>query len=234
MRRRLLLIALTAALLAPACSRPPPPSAASQPASGPTGDPRAALAELARLRAARQYRALSDLVVPPHGEPVVRFLLAVDEFLTANDRLCAWLRDRAAVGLSQIVDQAYVADDLAEFAGDSLGVFSREIELLDARVEGDRAFVSYTVPQRLTPRQARLRLDRSTWRLDPGGALSDSLPTAFQEFARGLEQVVKELELGYIPSADLTANPELLTEKVKARLRRGVALLSRARTERGE
>ena len=97
------LIALVAASLSAGCTRAPTPAAAQAPTAA--VGPRDTLARLIELRGAQKYRELTPLVVPGRGEDVVKFLMAVDDFLAANRRLCDWLRDHVGLGLSQIIDQ---------------------------------------------------------------------------------------------------------------------------------
>jgi hypothetical protein len=227
------LIALVALLLTADCTRAPTPAAAQAPTA--SISPRDTLARLIELHVAQKYRELTPLVVPGRGDDVVQFLMAVDDFLAANHRLCDWLREHVGLGLSQIIDQSYVADDLAIYAGEDLGLFSRHVELLDITVETDRATVAFTIAERLPARHARLRKFDGIWRYDPGPRFSDDLPTAFHELARGLESVLADLEYGRLSADALTGSPEVLMEKVKTRLRRGVNLLSKAQaaTEAG-
>jgi len=206
------------------CSRPSPPPAA-QTASG---GPRATLEQVCALREEQRYSVLAALVVAQRGDDVVRFVRAVDEFLAANRRLCYWLSEHAGLGLAQTIDQAYVADDLGVYAGEDLGVLSRHVELLDEAVAADRATVTYTVQQRLPAGCARLRNVAGAWRYDPGENCPPELPAALLDMARGLDNLRAELENGALPLNPLRDDPELLMEKVKARLRRGVNLLSKA------
>jgi hypothetical protein len=218
---------LAAAATWAGCSRSPPPPV--QQTGPPAGGPRQTLLRLVELRDQHKYREMPALIVPHRGKPVVDFLMAVDDFLASNRRLCNWLRDHVGVGLSQIIDQSYVVDDLGTYAGEDLAIFSKHVELLDDAIHDHLATVSFTVESRLPAKWARLcRLDGS-WRYDPGPQLSEHLPAAFRELARGLDLVLTELESGRIPMQELSARPELLMEKVKARLRRGVNLLSKAR-----
>jgi hypothetical protein len=209
------------------CS-PPPPATARTAAVG----PRATLQQLCALRAQQRYEELPALVVPQRGEDVVRFVRAVDEFLTANRRLCDWLSEHAGLGLAQTIDQSYVADDLGAYAGEDLGVLSRHVELLDEAVVADRATVTYTVQRRLPAGRARLRNVSGAWRYDPGAACPAELPAAMLDMAHGLDTLRAELENGALPLDPLRDDPEMLIEKVKARLRRGVNLLSKAQAAR--
>ncbi len=211
------------------CSRPP--AAAARGAATAVG-PRATLQQLCTLRQQQRYNELPALIVPGRGDDVVRFVRAVDEFLAANRRLCDWLGEHAGLGLSQTIDQSYVADDLAMYAGEDLGVFSRHVELLDETVVGERATVTYTVEHRLPAGRARLRSVSGAWRYDPEETCPAELPAALRDMARGLETLRAELESGALALGPLRDDPELLMEKVKARLRRGVNLLSKAQAAR--
>ena len=209
------------------CSRPP--SKATTQAQTVAIGPRETLRRLIELRSERKYRELPTLIVPQRGNDVVEFLMAVDDFLAANRRLCNWLRDNVGLGLSQTIDQSYVTADLAVYAGDDLGIFSRHVELLDASIRDEQATVSFAVENRLPAKVAHLRKIKGTWRYDPGRGYSEHLPAAFRDMARSLELVLAELESGRIPADDLWVGPTPLMEKVKSRLRRGVRLLSKAR-----
>ena len=240
------------------CSRPPssavavPSSAASAPmaqgesavrrateeSGAATPDPRQTLQRAIELRAAHKYRELAPLLVVERADTAVRCLMAVDHFLTANRSLCNWIRDHAGIGLSQTVDQAYVAEDLGTYAGDGLGVFGLNIELLDMTIDGDAASVSFAGSAVDAPVR-RARLTRSAppasggsparpWRLDPGSACADPLPAAFEDLARGLELALSDFETGRVTADELRGDPEVLVEKIRAHLRHGVNTLSKA------
>lgn len=215
--------AVGVAILA-ACSREPPPGNADPTQRG----PRDTLARLIELRHARHYDAMAELIVAPRRHEVTRALLAVDEFMAANVRLCVWIRDHVGVGLAQTIDQGYIADDLGPYLGESLGVFSREVELLDEIIDQRQATVAFVVGRTLPARDARLQRVRTRWRFDPEPLDADRLAAAFRDLARGLDEVVAELESGRLATAELQADPTRLINKVKARLRRGVNMLSRA------
>jgi hypothetical protein len=217
--------ALIAASVCAGCSRPPA-AAGSAPAA--VADPRVTVQQLIKLRSTQKYNELTALVAAPRGRDVVRCLLAVDEFDAANRRLCAWVRDNVGIGLSQTIDQSYVLDDLALYTGDDVGVFSRNIELLDVARDGERAAVAYIATERLPARRVHLRLVEGTWRLEPQAPISEHLPAAFRDMAAALDQVRQHLQRGGIKPAEMQRDPEKLMELVKTRLRRGVALLSKA------
>ena len=177
-----------------------------------------------KLRAERKYGDLRRLVVPQRVNEVEETLTAIDDFLDANEQLCGWIREHVGIGLSQTIDQSDWADNL--------GLFSRHVALLDEAVDPvrkDQASVSFTVDGGLPAQSARLRRIDGAWRYDPEGGYSENLPAAFHELARGLDRVRDDLESGRPSAAALRDNPDVLVEKVKDRLRRGVSLLSKAR-----
>lgn len=222
---RLALLAVAGGLAG--CSPPATPPATAPAAEVET--PKQVLQRLIALRSARDYRRLPDLTAAGSGPAIVETLLAVDDFLAANGRLCDWVRDHIGLGLSQTVDQSYLGDDLGTYLGPGLGIFSREAELLDETISGGTARVTYLVAHRLPVREVRLQRSAGGWRLDPGGVPSPLLAEAFHDMARGLDRVLAELRSGSLPADAVRDDPQRLIEKVRARLRRGVALLSKAR-----
>lgn len=183
---------------------------------------------LIELRRGHRYHDLEALVAPADADALVKSLIAIDAFLTANQRLCTYVREHIGVGLAQTIDQAYVVDDLSLYAGDDLALFSRDVELLDATRARDDATVSFTVSGRLPAHFARLRLAGNTWRFAPAKPIEPRFAEAMHDMARGLELVVSEIESGRVSTAELHREPERLVELVKSRLRRGVGLLSKA------
>lgn len=202
-----------------ACSEAPraTPGGRALPAVGP-GE---TVTALTKLRAERQYAALRALIVPGRGHAVVETLMAVDEFLDANRALCNWIRDEAGIGLSETIDQSWMAD--------ALGVFGRHVAVLDESIAGDWARVGYVVNDRLPALEAELRIVDGRWAYDPGGGYTPELPEAFREMARGLESVLADLKAGRIDREELQRGTGTLEQKVAARLQRGVNLLSKAR-----
>ncbi len=224
-------LVLAVLVLASGCSRAPE-SAAGASRPGVTGaDPR----ELVRaLRAAQQggeYEEVAAGIAGGRGGEVVALLQAINEFLGANEQLCQWVRERVGVGAAQMIDQSYIVDDLSPYVGESMGVFSRDVALLDVRRAAAEVTVAYKVGGRLPARSVTLvRADGEAWRLRVDEPCGASLPEAFAELRRGLETVLLELQQGRHAAEALRRDPERLVELVKLRLGRGVRLLSKART----
>ena len=166
---------------------------------------------------------MSELVVSERGHEVTKTLMAVDEFLRANQDLCNYIRDQFAFGLSQSIDQSHW--------GAHLAIFSRYVELVDQLVDDDAATVSFTVDGRLPLQRAKLVLVDGAWLYDPGPGYDPQLPAAFQRMARGLRQVLDDLKSGRLPADKIRADPPRLIEDVRVRLLPGVKMLPTPTTQ---
>ncbi len=160
---------------------------------------------------------MGELIVPGRMHEVVKTLMAVDEFLRVNRTLCDYVRDEFALGLAQSIDQSQW--------GAHLDIFSHYVELVDERIEGDTATVSFTVDERLPVQRARLVRVAGVWCYDPGDGYDSRLPAAFQRMAGGLRQVFDDLKEGRLPADAIRADPQRLTEEVRVRLLPGIRLL---------
>ena len=83
------------------------------------------------------------------------------EFLHANEALRNHVRREVSLGLAQTIDKSQW--------GSRLEIFSRYVQLIDERIDGDVAEVAYMVDQRLPVRHARLNNGPAgRWMYDPG------------------------------------------------------------------
>lgn len=212
------------ALLAGAvsCERKETPLADSHTNEPPSPSPRATIEQLIAARDRAAYQRIEELVVPDRARQVTPLLMAVDDFLHANDALCGHVRTRLTIGLSQTIDQSHW--------GSRLDVFSTYVDLVDEHVDGNKASVSFIVGGQLPLRRAQLRLLNGQWRYDPGAGFDPRLVEAFSEMARGMRLVLSDLKSGRLAEADVRADPALLVEEVRVRLSKGVRLFPRAPT----
>ncbi|MFQ5807854.1 MAG: hypothetical protein ACE5I3_15520 [Phycisphaerae bacterium] len=190
----------------------------------PERSPGATIERLIAARDAGSYQPMSDLIVPEGAHQVVKTLMAVDEFLRVNRTLCNYVRNEFALGLSQSIDQSSW--------GAHLDVFSRYVELVQERIEGDTATVSFTVDGRLPVRHSRLVRTDGGWRYDPGPGYDPQLPAAFRRMTRGLRQVLEDLKAGRLPADAIRADPRRLIEEVRVRLLPGIKMLPTMSTRR--
>jgi hypothetical protein len=221
-RLRLLLVGVAAVWCA-SCERSPGRSPAVASATAPERTPLQTIEQLIAARESGRYQPISDLVVPQHASEVVRTLMAVDEFLQANEVLCDYVRDRFTLGLSESIDQSRW--------GAHLDVFSRYVELIDQRIDGEVATVAFTVDRRVPIQRARLVWIDDGWRYDPGPGYDPQLPAAFERMARGLRRVLDDLKSGRISAESVRSDPRSLIEEVRVRLLPGVKMLPAPTTQ---
>jgi hypothetical protein len=203
-----------------ACDRPPRPAPAAGAAALPQETPLQVVEQLIAARQSGTYQPLNDLIVPEQVHEVVRTLVAVDEFLMENDALCAYVRERFTLGLSQSIDQSRWAKQL--------GVFSKYVEVLEQQVDGLHATVSYKVDGQLPVGRAELVRIDGRWRYDAGPGYDPQLPAAFQRMAQGLRLVLDDLKSGRLAEDTIRAQPERLLEEVRIRLLPGIKLFPSA------
>lgn len=202
----------------PGCGRnDSTPGGAAEPA------PREVLERILELRAKRDYQQLRTLIVHPRAGEVITTLIAVDEFLAANDALCALLRQKVGVGVAEMIDQSHL--------GSTLDIFSRHVELLDERINGQRATVGFLINHEMPARDAHLVRDGSGWRYDPGGGYDPALPEAFRRMAAGLRDTADALRDGRVSLQEIRGNPEKLVAEVALRMGAGVRMLPAPRRD---
>lgn len=197
---------------APQAPRQPATTAVKTPAT-----PSDVIHEILRVRKASQYSGLRELVLSDHVDDVTRTLVAVDDFLAANQALCELIRQQVGPGVSARVDQAHLADHL--------DVFSRYVDLIGEETTGENAIVRFTIDGKLPAKNAELRRIDGRWRYDPGGGYSPELVAAFEKMTEGLRALVAEFRAGTIDVSAFRANPDRLVDEVRLRLMPGVRLL---------
>lgn len=211
---RIALTLLITVCVATGC-RPAAPSSAAAASAG--RSPTATLEKLIAIRAAHQYEEMNPLIIAEQRHEVVRYLMAIDEYLTANGQLCRYVRDNIATGLAQTIDQSRLAGNL--------NIFSQYVTLLDERIDGDRADVSFLVDEKLPARHAQLRRVGGHWLYDPGPGERAKIVPAVQRMAEGLRRVLRELQSGGLDTAAMRDDPKLLIEAVRIRILPGVKML---------
>jgi hypothetical protein len=157
------------------------------------------------------------LIIAAQRYEVVKYLRAMDAYLTANEQLCAFVRDHIAIGLSQTIDQSGMAGNL--------NIFSEYVTLLDETIEGDTATLSFMVDEKLPARRADLARIKGQWLYDPGDGDYAKIVPAVERMADGLRRVLQEMQSGRLDPAAMRGHPERLIEAVRIRLLPGVKML---------
>jgi hypothetical protein len=211
-------IGLYLLVAAAGCERAPDASPRTA-AAAPAQSPRQVIERIVQARARSAEKELRGLIVAERAEAVVETLAAVDELMTANQALCDYITREVGVGIVPAVDQGRI--------GRNLDVFSPHVAVVDERIEGDKATVTFTIDGRLPAQHARLKLQERAWRYDPGEGYSAELPAALRRMASGLREALEDLESGRVALADVRRDPAVLIEHVRQCLTPGVALLPR-------
>lgn len=217
---------LTLALIGLAgCEARPPVTAVGKAEMG----PREVLMALLAARERRMYAQVREHLGPEAADEVLAFVQAVDRLQDANAKLTRWLRENLGPGAAHDVDQGYLVADLRPYVGPDLAVFSTRVRVLDeAHLRDGTATVSYLVDDQLPVQRITFRQVQERWVFIPQSPGAPAFAEAFQELGTGLDLLQRELATGQLARSDLQRNPDLLLEKVRARLRRGVQLLSTA------
>ncbi len=140
-----------------------------------------------RLRADRRAgrtAALTAYLLPVQRSAVIELLLAVDRLVRANDVLVQAVRERLGSAAAHAVDRSAVAD--------IVGVFSEHVTLVDERIEGDRAVVTYQVADRVPLQQVTLVRREGRWRVRVDEPI-EGLPDALRDLADVLVDIAEDL-----------------------------------------
>jgi hypothetical protein len=148
------------------CDRKPGPASAKG-SSGPEGvatprpdcinTPIQTARHIRTLHAQSAVDALAEYLQPDQREPVLAQLAAIERLTAAYLGLNQLLQERIGPGTASLVR----ADDIANLAG----LFSPDVEVFDERVEGDFAWVTYSVAGRIPLEEAAFVRGAERWRL---------------------------------------------------------------------
>lgn len=199
--------------LAAGCDRGPSASIARTSDESPLDVAR----RLIEFRRQRQYEQLYSCIIRAEQHHVVKFLMAVDEFIAANKRLCDYVRENISVALADAIDYAHLAGNL--------DLFSDHVELLDQRVEGEKATVTFLVDNALPARRTVMRREDGVWRYDPGRSDASVAAPAIMEMTKGVQTVLRMLNDGTLDAGAVKSRPDLLTDELRVRMLPGVRML---------
>jgi hypothetical protein len=144
--------------LACLCALLPLPGCSRQAAEDPEAPVRLLL-QLRDLQHNHSYKELESLVDPSRTRVLIDTLMAMDSLLLASTQL-----ERTAE--QRLGPRAAVICNLASLA-DYLGPFSRNVQIVSTRIDGDTATVAYQVGERVPIERAQvLRVD-GQWRYMP-------------------------------------------------------------------
>lgn len=204
---------LAALSLAPGCN--PAPPAVNAGASSPS--PAAVVLALREHLAARRYGQMSELILAEQAAAVVRYLMAMDDFLTANAQLREFVSARISDADAHMLDFSHLAGNL--------DIFSPYVAIVSEHIDGDVASVAYTIDQRLPVRHARLLRVTGAWRYDPGAGYQADIIPAVAEIAQGFRRTLNELKSGKLDPDTLRGNSARLFDEVRIRIQPGLKMM---------
>ncbi len=157
---------MATAWLAAGCDRKPGPASAEASTAPEVASATRSDQIVTPIQTARYMRELYDrsavdtlagFIEPDQREEVLAQLAAVDRLTMAYRDLNQLIQERIGPGTASLVS----ADNLANLAG----LFSPDVELFDERIDGDHAWVTYSVAGRIPLEEAAFVRGAGRWRL---------------------------------------------------------------------
>ena len=173
--------------------------------------PSETLERVRQFRLAGKLSLIDPYLMPEHCGAVIELIQAVDALEWANQVLQAAARKHLGRAVALSIDHAQVAN--------IIGVFSREVAMIDERVDGDHSIVTIQVAGRVPLDQVELLRRDGRWVIQtdpPIEGLADELGKithVWGDVARRIEEGklnAEQLQQG------LAAREALITRRIKA------------------
>jgi len=204
-------------LIVGACEPDPPPASRRSPQAVPPkdADGHDAVSPLDTVRRVHDYRVGGNLaqieahLLPEQRPFVLELLLAVDQFLAADQALRASATRNIGPASAMAFDRSDVAD--------MLGVFSHHLSALDETIDGDRAVVTIQVADRVPLQSVNLVRRADVWLIET----DPPIPGAAREIramAAVLTEAAQSLAQKPITAAELQAEIQSRQAAVARRL----------------
>lgn len=145
------------------------------------------LVQLCDLHRQHGYKEMESLVDPDRVGVMINTLMAVDQLLDAGAQLQQTAEQRLGPTAAVVCDISDVAD--------YLGPFSRNMQVVSTRMEGDRAIVVYQVGERVPVERAEVRRMAGRWRYVPDEP-DQALPALLMQLTDRMVRLRNEAESG--------------------------------------
>lgn len=168
-------------------SAPPARSRASTAARSATAPPPVTVDEtiavMRRLHAERDYDKLSGYIAADARAAFIDTIMAMDEFLIANETL------QTVIG--ETLDERLLPQwDLSGWA-QAMGLFAPNVEIITTQDDGKSAAVRYQIADRVPLEDVKLNWVNDRWVYDPGDALP-ALAPAIREVSEALTAIARK------------------------------------------
>jgi hypothetical protein len=177
---------LVATGLACLCACLPPLGCARKPPEDPEAHVRLLL-HLRDLQHNQNYKEMESLVDPSRARVLIDTLMAMDHLLLATTQLQQTAEQRLG-------PRAAVVCNLASLA-DYLGPFSRNVQIVSTRIDGDAATITYQVGERVPVERARIHRVSGQWRYMPDEP-DYVLPTLLRQLTDAMLHLRSQTEAG--------------------------------------
>jgi len=168
------------------CECLPPVGCARKPPEDPNAPVRLLL-HLRDLQHNQSYKEMESLVDPSRARVLIDTLMAMDHLLLAATQLQQTAEQRLG-------PHAAVVCNLGSLA-DYLGPFSRNVEVVSTRMDGDSATITYQVGERVPIERARVRRVSGQWRYMPDEP-DYALPTLLRQLTDAMIRLHSQAETG--------------------------------------
>jgi hypothetical protein len=145
------------------------------------------LVRLCDLHRQHGYKDMESLVDPARVATTINTLMALDRLLQTGAQLQQTAEQRVGPTAAVVCDISDVAD--------YLGPFSRNVQVVSTRVEGNRALVTFQVGERVPVERAELRRIADRWRYVPDEP-DEALPGLLMGLTDRMVRLQSEVEAG--------------------------------------
>ena len=147
-----------------------------------------------QLRIAGQVAQLEKHLLPSQRPYIVELIQSIDQLLSANRVLQASIAKHLGSATA-------IAFDRSE-AANAIGVFSKDLEVLNERIEGDRAVVTIQVGGRVPLEEVQLVREQGRWLIQTDPPIPE-VAKELRKLADVLVQAARRLEVRRITAAEL-------------------------------
>jgi hypothetical protein len=181
--------------------------------SGPL-DPAEAVKLWREWRAGKRYRLLEKCIEPEQSVTFIDTLMGIDLVLAANEEA----RQAIAGVLGEHRTEPW---DLSSL-GQSLGLFSERMEIIDVERDKDTATITFQVGDTFPLETAKLRMGPDGWLYAPGVG-PGAMPARFQDLAAALSEVARTIRRDHLSA-------ERINQEYRLRIRPRLQAIERTQS----